>query len=86
MVVILRERSKIRVILRERSDRRISGTGIPPDRQSRPPEILRPFRGLRMTKKKRVIARSVSDEAIQGEYVMNKPWIASPASDDAGSQ
>jgi len=27
-----------------------------------------------------------SDEAIQGEYIMNKPWIASPASNDAGSQ
>jgi hypothetical protein len=68
--VILRERSDIPVILRERSDRRISGTGIPPDRQTLPA----------------VIARSVSDEAIQGETVMNKPWIASPASGDAGSQ
>jgi hypothetical protein len=27
-----------------------------------------------------------SDEAIQGDYIMNKPWIASPASKDAGSQ
>ena len=27
-----------------------------------------------------------SDEAIQGEYIMNKLWIASPASNDAGSQ
>jgi hypothetical protein len=41
---------------------------------------------LRMTKEKRVIARSVSDEAIQGDHVLNQPWIASPASRDAGSQ
>jgi len=27
-----------------------------------------------------------SDEAIQGEFIMNKPWIASPASKDTGSQ
>jgi hypothetical protein len=33
-----------------------------------------------------VIARSVSDEAIQGKYRVNTPWIASPASRDAGSQ
>jgi hypothetical protein len=33
-----------------------------------------------------VIARSVSSEAIQGQYAVNKLWIASPASRDAGSQ
>jgi hypothetical protein len=40
--------------------------------------------------KKGVIARSEAQKtktgAIQGEYVINKPWIASPASGDAGSQ
>jgi hypothetical protein len=58
-----------RVILREQSDRRISGTGIPPDRQTRPPEILRPFQGLRMTREKRVILREQSDRRISGRGI-----------------
>jgi hypothetical protein len=55
MIVIVRGRCDIPVILRERSDRRISGRGIQPDRQTPSPEILRPFQGLRMTRKKRFI-------------------------------
>jgi len=27
-----------------------------------------------------------SDEAIRAKYIMNTPWIALPASEDAGSQ
>jgi hypothetical protein len=41
MVVILRECSDIPVILRERSDRRISGRGIRPVRRTLAPAILR---------------------------------------------
>jgi hypothetical protein len=84
------------VILRERSDRRISGTGIQPDRQTLSPEILRPFQGLRMTRewlaaqddagKKRCHCEERSDEAIQGKNIINEPWIASPASRHAVSQ
>jgi hypothetical protein len=45
------------VILRERSDRRISGRGVQPDRWTLFPEILRRLRRLRMTRKKCVILR-----------------------------
>jgi hypothetical protein len=57
------------VILRERSDRRISVRGIPPDRRTLPPEILRRLRRLRMTRKKCVILRERSDRRISGRGI-----------------
>jgi hypothetical protein len=56
-----------------------------------PAEILRRLSAAQDDEEKKgVIARSEAQKtktgAIQGEYMMIEPWIASPASKDAGSQ